>query len=283
MSAGAGLPITLYIPCYNAGRFLDRVLPAVRRQTCPIAEILVVDDGSTDETAAIARRHGVRVARHETNRGIGAARNTGVREARTDFVACLDADVVPRPDWLEVLGSNLAAGRFDGACGNLLETVDRTLADRWRRLHMQQGWGDERDENPDFLFGNNGLYRRQALLDAGLYDESCRTNGEDVTLCANLKRNAARLVYDPRAVCEHLREDTMRSICRTYWNYHFFDQDGAGNGFLRHTRKRARHVLLKGFRREDLAAGRYRLACLDTFMYWEWRLRAWRLRLRAGR
>lgn len=276
------LPVTLYIPCYNSARFLDRVLPAVLRQTYPIAEVFVVDDGSTDSTREIAERHGIRVLRHAVNRGLGAARNTGVRTATTEYIACLDSDVVPRPDWLEHLAANFIAGEFVGACGNLAETVAITLADRWRDAHMQQGWGDERVENPPFLFGNNGLYRRQAIVDAGLYDESCRTNGEDVTMSAKLRRNHARLLYDPSAVCEHLRQDSLRSICRTYWNYLFHDQNAANKGYLRFTRRSGRHVLLKRFRRSDLKALRFDLAALDTWMYWEWRVHAWRSYLNRG-
>lgn len=276
------LPVTLYIPCFNSARFLDRVLPAVLRQSYPIAEVLIVDDGSTDATGEISERYGVRVIRHEVNRGLGAARNTGVRAAATAYIACLDSDVVPRPDWLERLAANLAIDRCDGACGNLIETVNITLADRWRHAHMQQGWGDEQVEDPPFLFGNNGLYRRQVILDAGLYDEARRTNGEDVALSANLKRNNARLLYDPSAICEHLRQDSVRSICRTYWNYLFPDQDPRNKGFLRFTRKSGRNVLLRRFRRQDLKAFRLDLAALDTWMYWEWRAHAWRSYLNRG-
>jgi len=276
------LPVTLYSPCFNSARFLDRVLPAVLRQSYPIAEVLVIDDGSTDRTAEIAERHGVRVVRKDVNQGLGAARNTGVRAASTDFIACVDSDVVPRPDWLERLAANLTTGRYDGACGNLIETVEITLADRWRHAHMQQGWGEERIEDPPFLFGNNGLYRRQAIIDAGLYDESRRTNGEDVALSGNLKRNRARLLYDPGAVCEHLRQDSVRSICRTYWNYLFPDQDPKTKGFLRFTRKSGRNVLLRRFRRSDLKALKFDLAALDTLMYWEWRIHAWRCYLHRG-
>ena len=270
------LPITLYIPCYNGARFLDRVLPAVLTQTYPISEIMVVDDGSTDRSAETAERHGVRVIRHETNRGLGATRNTAVRAARTDFVAALDADVVARPEWLAYLVENLASGEFGAASGNLIETVDRTVADRWRAVHMQQGWGEERMIDPDFLFGNNGLYEKRALLDAGLYDEACRTNGEDVKMGESLKENGVSSVYDPRAVCDHLREDDVHSICRTYWKWVFFDQEASDWASLRYTGKQARNTLLKRFRRADLAARRFDLAWLDTRMYYEWRLHDWK-------
>ena len=142
------LPVTLYLPCFNAAHFLERVLPAVKAQTYPVERILVIDDGSTDETAEIARAHGVEVFSQGRNRGLGVARNTAIRLAETPYVASLDADVVPKADWLETLAASMASGRWAGVGGNLVETVHSTVADRWRVAHMQQGWGQKPVENP---------------------------------------------------------------------------------------------------------------------------------------
>ena len=268
------LPITLYMPCYNAAHFLDRVLPAVLAQTYPIADFFVIDDGSTDDTAAVAARHGVRVIRQGTNRGLGVARNTGIRNAKTDYIASLDADVAPRPDWLEKLAAHMVTGKVDGVAGNLVETIKDTLADHWRDAHMQQGWGEELIAGPEFLYGANNLYRKQALIDAGYYDESCRTNGEDVSMNAKLQEQGVRLLYDPAAVCEHLRTDTTQSMCRTYWNWVFFKSDPSSDDYLDRIRKMGRRLLLRRYFREDLRKGRLRLAAFNVWMYWEWRRHA---------
>jgi glycosyltransferase involved in cell wall biosynthesis len=85
------LPISVVIPAYQAETFLPRALGGVAQQTRRPAEVIVVDDGSTDATAAVAERFGARVVR-QANRGASAARNTGIREARFPWVALLDAD-----------------------------------------------------------------------------------------------------------------------------------------------------------------------------------------------
>ena len=270
------LPVTLYIPCYDAAHFLDRVLPAVKMQTYPIERVLVIDDGSTDRTAEVAEGFGVEVIGHGGNRGLGAARNTGVRAAQTQYVACLDSDVVPRPDWLERLAANLIDGRRVGASGQLHESVLETLADRWRDVHMRQSLGPERIENPGFMYGNNGLYLRRALIEAGLYDESCRTNGEDVKMCARLRELGMRYVYDPTAECDHLRSDDVGSICRTFWNWHFFGVDPTERGGFEHVKRTAYSFLIGKFLQRDLSAGRFGLAFIDLYMYAAWRRRAWR-------
>jgi len=94
--------ISVVIPCYNGARFLAETLRTVFSQTRPPEEILVVDDGSTDDSAAVAERFGspVRVLR-QANRGESAARNRGIEESRGEWIAFLDADDVWAPKKLE--------------------------------------------------------------------------------------------------------------------------------------------------------------------------------------
>src|SRR6266516_314678 len=83
--------VSVVIPCYNQGRFLREAIESVRRQTYPQVEIVVVDDGSTDDTAAVAASVGVRCIRQE-NRGLSGARNRGLTESTGDYLVFLDAD-----------------------------------------------------------------------------------------------------------------------------------------------------------------------------------------------
>src|SRR5262245_41316998 len=84
--------ISVIIPVYNHVAYLPEALESVIRQTCPASEIIVVDDGSEDGSAEAAERFsGVRVFR-QAHAGIAAVRNVGVRRARGDLIAFLDAD-----------------------------------------------------------------------------------------------------------------------------------------------------------------------------------------------
>lgn len=122
-------PLTsVVIPCYNAGRFLADAIESVLRQTHPALQIIVVNDGSTDDTAAVARKyHGVRYV-EQRNQGVAVARNAGLRECRGDYVIFLDADdrLLPHavatgiewlsrhPDWAFVTG-HVQVIRQDGS------------------------------------------------------------------------------------------------------------------------------------------------------------------------
>jgi glycosyltransferase involved in cell wall biosynthesis len=95
----AGIPglVSVVIPMYNAGKTLERALRSVALQDYPNLEVVAVDDGSKDETLAIAESakswlKNLKVVRHEKNKGASEAYNTGIRESRGEFVAFLDAD-----------------------------------------------------------------------------------------------------------------------------------------------------------------------------------------------
>lgn len=88
-----GPTVSVVIPCYNASRFLRETIGSVLAQTYPVLEVLVIDDGSTDDSAKIAESYGppVRVIR-QANQGESVARNRGIDEAKGDWIAFLDAD-----------------------------------------------------------------------------------------------------------------------------------------------------------------------------------------------
>ncbi len=98
--SGLPLPVSVVIPAYDAGRFVAKAVATALAQTRAVLEVLVVDDGSRDETAAIARAAGATVI-SQRNAGPGAARNAGVRAARGSWIAFLDADDAWHPDKLE--------------------------------------------------------------------------------------------------------------------------------------------------------------------------------------
>lgn len=87
--------VSVIIPCYNHGRFLAEAIQSVKSQTHSNVEIIVVDDGSSDNTETVAKSHGGVTYIYQANQGLSAARNTGIRNSKGEFLIFLDAD-----DWL---------------------------------------------------------------------------------------------------------------------------------------------------------------------------------------
>lgn len=208
--------ISLYIPAYNAASTIKQVLTGVFSQTRMPDEVLVVDDGSADDTAKISREFNVRLITHKKNRGLSASRNTAIRESQFELVAALDADCVPENDWLEKLYAFLSANpELKGVGGKVLEKNKRGLADQWRCVHMKQQWGDASLKCVPFLYGSNTLYCREVLRKLK-YSESLRTNYEDVDLSERMKSAGLSFGYCAQAECKHLRKDSLLSVLSTY-------------------------------------------------------------------
>ncbi len=266
--------VTLYIPCFNAGRYLSLSLKAVFDQSYPIDEVLLIDDGSTDDTLVIASRFPVRVISHGGNRGLAAARNTAFKEARNEFVAALDADCVAGKDWLAELMKMFKDETIVGTGGRLVEKYAVTLADQWRALHMPQRWGEKVLEDPPFLFGCNTVMKRSVVVAAGAYDERFRRNYEDADLSGRLLESGHRLIYSPVAQAVHLRKDTVCTVLASFWQWHHFNNCNKI--------KSSKHRLCAyfnmavhrapGFFISDLRAGRYRMLLMDilVFIYLPW-------------
>src|SRR5579863_4931679 len=105
--------VSVVIPTYNYARFLGQAIDSVLAQTCPVKEIIVVDDGSTDDTFNVLARYGPAVrALKQKNCGPAAARNRGVGIAGGDLIAFLDADDFWMPDKLAKQVRRLKEGTF---------------------------------------------------------------------------------------------------------------------------------------------------------------------------
>lgn len=266
------IKVSVYIPAYNAAEYLAPCIQSLLDQTLPADEIFVIDDGSRDATPEIAARYPrVTLIRHPQNQGLAAARNTAMRAARNEFIASIDSDCCADPIWLAELLKHMADPAIVGVGGKLVEGVQRSLADRWRAVHMAQQWGDTLVRDPRFLFGCNTLYRKSALLELGGFDETKRTAGEDTDMGERIRAKGFRTLYDPAARVTHLRHDTTRSILDASWRWWKFGVNAYSHGVK--LRSVLGHALFVHFRynflqavRKDLSARRWSLVAFDFLL-----------------
>ena len=216
--ATPGGPVAIVIPTYNHSHFLADALASVERQTVPAAEIIVVDDGSTDHPEhVVAQFPGVRFIRQD-NQGLAAARNTGLRAASSDKVIFLDADDLLAPDAIEsglaCFSNHLDAGFVYGA--------HRMVNAEGMPISKVKFEEIGRDAFASFLKGNcigmhaTVLYDRQRLVACGGFNETLRRCEDyDLYLRLSLKHPVAshpKLVADYRWHGANMSSDIMEML-----------------------------------------------------------------------
>jgi mycofactocin system glycosyltransferase len=213
--------VTIVVPVLDRTPSVARLLEALRADPeARAARVIVVDDGSADPAAlaAVAAPCGADVLRHVTPRGPAAARNAGLRAARTALVAFVDSDCVPRPGWLGVLHRHLADPRLAVVAPRIvaLPVAERSWQARYEAaagaLDMGPGAAAVRPLSAVSYVPSAALLARRDALGAG-FDESMAV-AEDVDLVWRLVAAGWRVRYEPDAEVAHEHPATTAAWLR---------------------------------------------------------------------
>lgn len=213
--------VSVIVPVWNGRAMLERLIGSLRAQTYPIAEIVVVDNGSEDGAPEAAETLGARVIRMGTNAGFSRAVNRGIQECASEWLAVANSDVEVAPTWLERL---MAAATQEGvwfAAGKVLSAADHRLIDGTYDALCRGGcaWrvGHGRTDGAEFSKGRAitsapgtaSLFRAELFRQVGMLDESFESYLEDVEFglrCACLGYKGR---YVPEAVAYHVGSATL--------------------------------------------------------------------------
>lgn len=223
--------VAVVIPAYNAARTIGDTLRALQQQKiAERPEIIVVDNGSSDDTARVAGEHGARVLT-ESRRGPSAARNRGLYATTAHVVAHLDADTVPSRRWLAELSAPFADMATVIVAGNTQCYPPATAAERYVAAAGLYDTPRAIGRTPfPFVPSLNMAVRREAALAIGGWAEDMPT-GEDVDFSHRiLKAYAATIVYAPGALLYHRTRSDRDALRRQAWTY----GEGAAQLYLRY-------------------------------------------------
>jgi 4-amino-4-deoxy-L-arabinose transferase-like glycosyltransferase len=213
------MKLSLIIPVHNGGNTFRSALQALVASTRRPDETIIVDDGSTDDSAAIAREHGATqvIALSGPPRGPAFARNRGVEAAQGDILVFLDADVAVHPETLARIEAQFAAnpdidalfGSYDDVpAARGVVTLYKNLLHHYVHQHGQR-------EASTFWAGC-GAVRRHIFNAVGGYDEGyTRPSIEDIELGHRLKRAGHRIALCPEVQVTHYKRWTLLSLLRT--------------------------------------------------------------------
>jgi glycosyltransferase involved in cell wall biosynthesis len=207
--------ITVILPLFNDAATIGGVLDALAAQDRALAfEVIVVDDGSTDEGAAIAAKRGARVVR-QRNAGPAMARNRGAREARGRIILFLDSDCVPPRNWVAAMAGAIDGVRFQGAMGTLRAANDGVVA-RLVQIEVEdryRGMAGARN-GVDFIAAPSCGFLRDAFLALGGFDETLR-HAEDVEMAYRFTGSGGRIAFVDEAPVAHEHQTGWADFIRT--------------------------------------------------------------------
>jgi poly-beta-1,6-N-acetyl-D-glucosamine synthase len=237
--------LTVIVPAYNEAETLGDTLRSLQRQTLPPAEIVVVDDCSTDETADIAESFGVTVLRPPVNTGSKAGAQTfALDQATTDLVMAVDADTTLAPDAIEVLLAAFDDPEVAAACGLVLPRRVATVWERGRYVEYLLAFSffkriQDHYGKPLISSGCFSIYRTADLRAIGGW--SSRTLAEDMDLTWSLYAAGRKVRFLPEAVGYPVEPHNLEFLGRQLRRW--------SHGFIQNVRLHRRSVLHLGYLR----------------------------------
>jgi GT2 family glycosyltransferase len=212
----APVPLDIVIPVFRERpEALAATLSACMKQTYPVVRIFVVDDGSPEPASLPewARSSSqVILLRLPENAGISTARNAAITRSNAHFIACVNTEVLPDPDWLSTCARHLLANEHVGACYTRIvpQSPDRLLT-RWR-MRFQEPKYPEQSGPTLFAHGHAVLFRKEAVDAVAGYDVRYRRHHEDSDICLRMMKAGWETHYVATSRCISIQQDSLKEL-----------------------------------------------------------------------
>jgi cellulose synthase/poly-beta-1,6-N-acetylglucosamine synthase-like glycosyltransferase len=213
-------PLVSVVVCtHNGARTIQNCCEGLSKLKYPNFEVIVVDDGSSDQTTTIVRKYGFRVISIDHS-GLSHARNIGLQNAAGEIVAYIDDDAYPDPHWLDYIVTTFKSTKHVGVGGpNLTPPEDGLIAfcigiSPGNPTHVLLT-----DEIAEHIPGCNMAFRKAALDEISGFDPQFWIAGDDVDMCWRLTERGYSLGFNPAAVVWHHRRNSVLSYLRQQVHY----------------------------------------------------------------
>jgi glycosyltransferase involved in cell wall biosynthesis len=212
--------VSVVIPVYNGADTIAQTIECILKQSYLPAEIVVVNDGSTDRTAEVLNKFDQQIISvTKPNGGPASARNCGVEQAKGKLIAFTDSDCLPDKEWLAYLIAGFSDDSIAGVGGRIESAGKTVLGEYIDFVGFLNPQPDAQGEIP-YLITANACFRRDALLQAGSFSERFRKpGGEEPELCWRVRRLGYRFGSAADALVLHHHRQTVRSFIKTLLNY----------------------------------------------------------------
>ncbi len=212
--------VSVIVCSYNGAKTLGRCLESLKRLDYPDYEVILVDDGSTDNTQEIAANHPWIVNVRQANSGLSVARNVGAQTASGEVLAYTDSDCMADPEWLYFMVGTLLSGDYAGVGGPNISPP----AENWIQACVAAAPGGPNhvlltDLIAEHIPGCNMAFYKWAFERVGGFDPEYRKAGDDVDFCWRLQQEGQIIGFSPSAIVWHYRRFTLGAFRRQQIGY----------------------------------------------------------------
>ena len=224
ITAAAPLPtvpkVSVIVCSYNGGQTLEACLRSLKKLNYPDYEVVLVDDGSKDNTKEIVSHHPWVKTIHQPNMGLSVARNVGAAHATGEILAYTDSDCMADPDWLYYLVGTLLSGDYAGVGGPNISPP----AQNWHQACVAAAPGGPShvllsDVVAEHIPGCNMAFHKWAFEKVGGFDPEYRKAGDDVDFCWRLQQEGQVIAFSPSAIVWHYRRFTLKAFRKQQEGY----------------------------------------------------------------
>lgn len=250
--------VSIIICTFNGAKNISLCLSAIMKQTYGNTEIIVVNDGSNDNTAEIVSTFSVKHVMHKKNEGLAESRNTGITHSTGEIIAFTDDDCIPQPDWIEQLTAKYTSENIAGVGGivkmynsqknmilhyiyetnplkplsasllvsnNLIYRLILYLSSLYTKTNMPK------EGKAYLLVGANMSFRKEVLIKVGKFDKNFRFGGEEEDVCKRIhNKKLGSLLYTNKSVILH----NFDSDFKTFFKKQFMYGQGSARLFYKH-------------------------------------------------
>ncbi len=212
--------VSIIVCSYDGATTLAACLQSLGRLHYPDYEVILVDDGSTDNTADVAAQFSTVRYIHQSNHGLSHARNTGAAAAKGEVLVYTDSDCMADADWLYYLIGTLVSGDYAGVGGPNVPPP----AKNWVQACVTAAPGGPShvlltDTVAEHIPGCNMAFYRWAFDNVGGFDTEYRKAGDDVDFCWRIQQAGGVIAFSPAAMVWHHRRFTMRAFIKQQQGY----------------------------------------------------------------
>lgn len=240
--------VSVVICAWNVSHLIDHILSSLEKQTFKDFEVIVVNDGSTDDTSTAARKWqqlNLKVL-DCPHQGLSATRNAGINAAKADIVAIIDADCHALPNWVAEVYREIGENQETVVTGNTKIPQSTFLGDcisglgypGGGHLGFEKMWPVSKEGYTNHLAGGNCGFRKSQIQKLGAFDPKLTITADDVYLSLKVLQNGLKIKYNPQMVMYHPPRKNLKSFFSWHYtrgkgSYFFKKKVGSFNKFYK--------------------------------------------------